>query len=76
MKPTTPSLSPFRWKEDPRPSIFATDPHFRSRYKAGLIDNGEGLQYKQFGTRHTSKVPLGNIHSENIQHDKPKKITR
>lgn len=58
-----PPLSPFRWKEDPRPSIFATDPHFRSRYKAGLIDDGEGLKYKQFGTTHLSTTPLANIHT-------------
>jgi len=53
----TPPLSPFRWKEDPRPSIFLLDPHFRSRYKAGLIADGDGLKYKQFGTRHTSNQP-------------------
>ena len=65
MKPDTPRppLSPFRWQEDPRPSIFVKDPHFRSRYKAGLIDDDEGLKYKQFGTTHLSKVPLANIHA-------------
>jgi hypothetical protein len=56
----TPPLSPFRWKEDPRPSIFLLDPHFRSRHKAGLIDDDEGLKYKQFGTRHTSDQPISN----------------
>lgn len=65
----TPPLSPFRWKEDPRPSIFATDPHFRSRHKAGLIDDDRGLKYKQFGTRHTSAKPLANIHTGTIKHD-------
>lgn len=55
--------SPFRWYEETRPSIFATDPHFRSRYKAGLIDDTEGLKYKQFGTTHLSTRPLSNIHS-------------
>lgn len=66
MKPDTPRppLSPFRWREDPRPSIFATDPHFKSRHKAGLIDDNGGLKYKQFGTRHLSDTPLANIHSE------------
>lgn len=59
----TAPLSPFRWQEDPRPSIFATDPHFKSRHKAGLIDDSDGLKYKQFGTNHLSKVPLSNIHS-------------
>jgi len=49
MTPKTPPLSPFRWKEDPRPSIFATDPYFKSRRKAGLLDSDEGLKYKQFG---------------------------
>ena len=59
----TSQLSPFRWKEDPRPSIFLLDPHFRSRYKAGLIDDNEGLKYKQFGTGHLSPTPLANIHT-------------
>jgi hypothetical protein len=56
----TPPLSPFRWQEDPRPSIFFLDSHFRSRYKAGLIDDNDGLKYKQFGTNHLSKIPLDN----------------
>ena len=64
-------LSPFRWKEDPRPSIFYLDPHFRSRYKAGLIDDDEGLKYKQFGTTHLSIRPLANIHAEPVT--KPQK---
>lgn len=64
-----PPLSPFRWKEDPRPSIFLLDPHFRSRHKAGLIDDGEGLNYKQFGTRHTTTTPLANIHTDTLRHE-------
>ena len=52
--------SPFRWYEEERPSIFLLDPHFRSRYKAGLIDDNDGLKYKQFGTNHLSKIPLDN----------------
>ena len=56
MKPA----SPFRWQEEIRPSIFAKDPHFRSRHKAGLINDDNGLKYKQFGTAHLSKVPLSN----------------
>jgi hypothetical protein len=56
-------LSPFRWKEDPRPSIFATDPHFRSRYKAGLIDSETGLKYKQFGSGTKFNKPIGNKHN-------------
>jgi len=65
----TPPLSPFRWKEDPRPSIFLLDPHFRSRYKAGLIDGDEGLQYKQFGTNHLAKLPMANVHTGSLKHN-------
>lgn len=65
----TQPLSPFRWDEETRPSIFATDPHFRSRYKAGLIDDTDGLKYKQFGTNHLSKTPLSNIHAGSIEHN-------
>jgi len=50
--------SPFRWQEEVRPSIFATDPHFKSRHKAGLIDDDEGLKYKQFGAKHLSTEPM------------------
>ena len=60
-------FSPFLWRENPRPSIFANDPLFKSRRKAGLIDDGDGLKYKQFGARHLSETPLANIHiSENL----------
>ena len=54
--------SPFLWKKNKTPTVFALDPHFRSRQKAGLIDDKEGLQYKQFGTRHLNALPLPNIH--------------
>jgi hypothetical protein len=47
--------SPFLWQEEKRPSIFALDPHFRNRYKAGLIDDTGGLGYKQFGTYSRAK---------------------
>lgn len=59
--------SPFLWAEDVRPSIFATDPHFRSRHKAGLLDDDQGLKYKQFGTKHLSTEPLtsANIFGKN-----------
>jgi hypothetical protein len=50
--------SPFRWKEEVRLSIFANDPHFRSRQKAGLIDDDQGLKYKQFGTKHVTNEPM------------------
>jgi hypothetical protein len=52
--------SPFCWYEEERPSIFLLDPHFRSRHKAGLIEDNDGLKYKQFGTNHLSKIPLDN----------------
>jgi hypothetical protein len=29
--------SPFLWKNNKTPTVFALDPHFRSRQKAGLI---------------------------------------
>ena len=61
--------SPFKWYEETRPSIFATDPHFKSRHKAGLIDDDEGLKYKQFGTRHLSSIPMDNIHIGAIEHN-------
>jgi hypothetical protein len=70
MKPDTPRPSPFRWQEEERPSIFATDPHFRSRHKAGLIDDADGLKYKQFGTGHLSAIPLANIHTGVLEHNK------
>jgi len=56
-------LSPFRWKEDPRPSIFYLDPHFRSRQKAGLIEDTTGLGYKQFGTYSRAAKPSPNKHA-------------
>jgi hypothetical protein len=70
----TPPLSPFRWKEDPRPSIFATDPYFKSRHKAGLLDDDEGLKYKQFGTRYLSEIPLTNVHAGGLEHNPGDKL--
>lgn len=75
MKPDTPRPSPFRWQEEDRPSIFATDPHFKSRHKAGLIDDNDGLKYKQFGTGHLSAIPLSNIHTGTLEHNKADKIS-
>ena len=71
MKPDTPRppVSPFRWYEEDRPSIFATDAHFRSRYKAGLLDDDGGLKYRQFGTRHTSEKPLANVYVESAEYN-------
>ena len=45
----SPPLSPFRWKEDPRPSIFLRDAYFRTKGSGTLASEG-GLGYKQFGT--------------------------
>ncbi len=45
----TPPLSPFRWREAPRPSIFMEDARFRARTSTGVIESEEGLGYKQFG---------------------------
>jgi len=41
----SPPLSPFRWKEDPRPSIFLKDAYFRAK-GSGTIASEEGLGYK------------------------------
>jgi hypothetical protein len=54
--------SPFLWKKNKTPTVFALDPHFRSKQKAGLLEDAEGLGYKQFGTRHLNKLPLPSIH--------------
>jgi len=67
-------LSPFLWRENPRPSIFANDLHFKSRQKAGLIDDSDGLKYKQFGTKHLSTIPLTNIHMESAEYNPGDKL--
>jgi len=51
-----PSLSPFRWREDPRPSIFLKDTYFRAK-GAGTIASETGLGYKQFGTYSKARQP-------------------
>lgn len=51
-----PPLSPFRWREDPRPSIFLRDAHFRTK-GSGTLVNEEGLGYKQFGTYAKARQP-------------------
>ena len=51
-----PPLSPFRWKEDPRPSIFLRDAYFRTK-GSGTIASEEGLGYKQFGTYTKARQP-------------------
>jgi hypothetical protein len=54
--------SPFEWKKDKTPTVFAKDPHFRSKQKAGLIEDAEGLGYKQFGTYRRVAKPSPNKH--------------
>ena len=51
-----PPLSPFRWREDPRPSIFLRDAHFRTK-GSGTLASEEGLGYKQFGTYTKARQP-------------------
>ena len=53
---SSPPLSPFRWKEDPRPSIFLKDVYFRAK-GSGTIANESGLGYKQFGTYTKARQP-------------------
>jgi hypothetical protein len=53
---SSPPLSPFRWKEDPRPSIFLKDVYFRAK-GAGTLESEKGLGYKQFGTYTKARQP-------------------
>ena len=43
--PAIPNLSPFNWKRDPRPSIFAQDPYFRGNYKVTPVQHALPLRY-------------------------------
>jgi hypothetical protein len=52
--------SPFLWKKNKAPTVFALDPHFRSKQKAGLLEDAEGLGYKQFGTYSRAKARVPN----------------
>ena len=52
-----PPLSPFLWKEDPRPSIFLKDAYFRAKTATGTVKSEEGLGYKQFGTYSKARQP-------------------
>jgi hypothetical protein len=56
-------LSPFLWKERATPSIFANDPRFTSKYKAGFVAADVGTNYKQFGTRKVFNKPVDNKHT-------------
>jgi hypothetical protein len=55
-------MNPFLWKENKTPTVFALDPHFRSKQKAGLLEDAEGLGYKQFGTYSRAAKPEPNKH--------------
>tara|TARA_R110000868_G_scaffold234674_4_gene488385 strand:- start:1997 stop:2290 length:294 start_codon:yes stop_codon:yes gene_type:complete len=54
--------SPFLWKKNKAPTVFVLDPHFRSKQKAGLLEDAEGLGYKQFGTFSRAATPSPNKH--------------
>jgi hypothetical protein len=62
--------SPFLWKSNHTPTVFATDPHFRSKQKAGLLEDAGGLGYKQFGTFSRAAVPSPNKHVGVLKHEK------
>jgi hypothetical protein len=65
----SPPLSPFRWKEDPRPSIFLRDAYFRTK-GSGTIASEDGLGYKQFGTYTKARQP--NKHEKSLKNATPK----
>jgi hypothetical protein len=65
-----PPLSPFRWKEDPRPSIFLEDAYFRAKNPSNQLKNEEGLGYKLFGTYSKARQP--NKHEGVLEHAKTK----
>ena len=64
-------LSPFLWKEDPRPSIFLRDVYFRAK-GGGTITSEEGLGYKQFGTFTRAKERQPNKHEGVLEHAETK----
>ncbi len=65
-------LSPFLWKEDPRPSIFLKDQYFRAKTATGTVKDEEGLGYKQFGTFTRAKERQPNKHEGVLEHAKTK----
>jgi hypothetical protein len=71
LKDNTPPLSPFRWKEDPRPSIFLLDQYFRAKVAKGTVTNEEGLGYKQFGTYTRAKERIPNKHERSPEDATP-----
>ena len=64
----TPPLSPFRWKEDPRPSVFMEDVRFRAKIATGTITDDTGLGYKQFGVYTRAKERQPNKHEGTLEH--------
>ena len=67
------NLCPFHWKEDPRPSIFLTDTHFRTRNSAGTLMDKNGIDYKSFGVYTRAKEkPQPNKHEGFLSHAKTK----
>jgi hypothetical protein len=65
-------ISPFLWKEDPRPSIFLKDQYFRAKNPSNQIKSEEGLGYKQFGTFTRAKERQPNKHEGVLEHAKTK----
>jgi hypothetical protein len=55
-----------------RPSIFATDPHFRAKQSTGTIKSQEDLGYKQFGTFTRAVERQPNKHEGTLEHAKAK----
>jgi hypothetical protein len=64
-------LSPFLWRENPRPSIFLQDTYFRAK-GVGTIASEEGLGYKQFGTYTRAKQRIPNKHEKSPEDATPK----
>lgn len=67
-----PPLSPFRWREDPRPSVFLQDSYFRAKTATGTVKSEEGLGYKQFGTYTRAKERIPNKHEKSPEDATPK----
>ena len=65
----TPPLSPFLWKESPRPSIFMEDVRFRAKIATGTITDDTGLGYKQFGTYTRAKERQPNKHEGTLKRE-------
>ena len=55
-----------------RPSIFMTDPYFRTKNPSNQIKKDEDLGYKQFGTFTRAKERQPNKHEGTLEHAKAK----